>query len=67
MTTPTNEAQARLAALAAHMASVNVDAAEYLAQALVEEARRRKAVKGFAIEVRYNSITQRAEVRGPGQ
>lgn len=67
MTTPTNEAQARLAALAAAMADANVDAAEYLAQALAEEARQRKAVRGFGIEIRWNGVTQRAEARGSGR
>lgn len=54
MTTPQTDAQRSLAALAAALADANVDAAEYLAQALAEE-------------IRWNAVTQRAEVGGPGQ
>lgn len=67
MTTPTNETQARLHALAAALASANLDAAGELGRLLVAEEERRKRVVGFAIEIRWNAVTQRAEVRGPGQ
>lgn len=62
MTQPT-ETQRRLAALAAQLAVANPDAAEYLATVLAQEAERRKRVQGFGIEVRWNEVSGRAELR----
>jgi len=56
-------AQRRLAALAAALAATNPDAAEYLATVLAAEAERRKRVRGFGIEIHWNEVTGRAEVR----
>ena len=62
---PPTERQVSLSNLAAALAAADVDAAEYLAQVLATEARERKRVKGFGIEIRVNSVTGRGEIRGP--
>lgn len=68
MTTPQTDTQRRLAALAAALADANADAAGELGRLLVAEEERRKRVwGGLAIEIRWNAVTQKAEVRGPGQ
>ena len=61
---PTDQ-QRRLATLAAALASANPDAAEALGRLLVAEAERAKQPQGFAIELRWNGVTERLEVRGP--
>lgn len=65
MTTPQTDTQRRLALLAAALASANADAAGELGRLLVAEEERRKRVRGFAIEIRWNSVLQNAEIRGP--
>lgn len=67
MTTPHTDTQRRLAALAAALADANADAAGELGRLLVAAEAERKRVRGFGIEIRWNSVTQKAEVRGPGQ
>ena len=62
-----NEQQRHLRNLAAALAAADVDAAEYLAQVLATEARERKRVRGFGIEIRWNGVTGRGEIRGPGE
>lgn len=59
--------QRRLATLAAALATADVDAAEALGALLVAEARERKRVRGFAIEIRFNGVTGKGEIRGPGR
>jgi hypothetical protein len=59
---PTDQ-QRRIAQLAAALADSNLDAAEALGRLLVAEAERRKQQQGFGIEIRWNSVTERAELR----
>ena len=65
MTTPQTDTQRRLALLAAALADANPDAAGELGRLLVAEEERRKRVRGFGIEARWNAVTGKAEVRGP--
>lgn len=63
MTTPQTDAQRRLAALAAALATANVDAAGELGRLLLLAAEERKRPRGFGIEIRVNSVTGLAELR----
>lgn len=68
MTTPQTDTQRRLAILAAALADANAAAAGELGRLLVAaEAERKRVRGGLAIEIRWNAVTQKAEVRGPGQ
>lgn len=62
---PQTDTQRRLAILAAALADANADAAGELGRLLVAAEAERKKVAGFGIEIRWNSVTQKAEVRGP--
>jgi hypothetical protein len=55
--------QSQIAAMAAAMAANNPDAAEELAKHLAYEANRQKTPQGFGIEIRWNEITEKAELR----
>jgi len=63
MTTPQTDAQRRLAALAAALVAANVDAAGELGRLLLLAAEERKRPRGFGIEIRWNAVSERAELR----
>lgn len=56
-------AQRRLATLARAMAAVNPDAAAELATQLAHAAAEQRRPQGFGIEIRFNQVTGRVEMR----
>jgi hypothetical protein len=64
--THTTAQQRILAAMAAHLAEANPDAAAELARHLAHEAARRKRVRfdgGAGLVIRYNAITNTMEIQ----
>lgn len=56
-------AQRRLARLARAMAAVNPDAAAELATQLAHAVEVARRPQGFGIEIRFNAVTERVEMR----
>lgn len=56
-------AQRRLARLARAMAAVNPDAAAELATQLAHAAEAQRRPQGFGIEIRFNQVTGRLDLR----